>query len=125
MLSPSPSFSLNLTLSIYLCICLSIFISSSLSSFPLIHIGGATLLGRAMDSRLVHNPVSPDLHLTNSPAHDAFQLFASRLLRPIWQRAIAAPSTKKVRKYWRKHFYISIFNSVQNIIPKRRIKIES
>ena len=78
-----------------------------------------------MDSRLVHNPVSPDLHLTNSPAHDAFQLFASRLLRPIWQRAIAAPPTKKVRNFWRKHFYIPIFNSAQNIIPKRRIKIES
>ena len=67
------------------------------SSFHIAHTGGTTLLGRAMDARLVNNPVSPDLHLTNSPVHDAFQLLASRLLRPYWERAISAPPTKKVK----------------------------
>ena len=58
--------------------------------------GGNALFGRAMDARLVNNPISPDIHLTYSPVHEAFQQLASRILRPIWHRAIAAPASKKV-----------------------------
>ena len=61
------------------------------------HTGGNTLFGRAMDARLANHPVSPDLHLTHSPVHEALQQFASRILRPVWHRAIAAPPSKKVR----------------------------
>jgi hypothetical protein len=61
-----------------------------------VHTGGNALFGRAMDARLVNNPISPDIHLTYSPVHEAFQQLASRILRPIWHRAIAAPASKKV-----------------------------
>jgi hypothetical protein len=40
--------------------------------------GVNTLLGRAMDARLVNNPIASDLHLTYSPVHDAFHLMTSR-----------------------------------------------
>jgi hypothetical protein len=52
--------------------------------------GSSTLLGRAMDARLVHTPISADLNLTHTPVHDAFHLLASRILRPIWLRALAS-----------------------------------
>ena len=64
--------------------------------------GGNALFGRATDARLVNNPISPDVHLTYSPVHEALHLLASRILRPLWHRAIAAPISKKVliSIYW-------------------------